>query len=885
MVRIQIDTGYLVVKEGSDFPLTFEIGDIRDISKRKGNKSKSIILADADINHELLSHKYDVNIIDGTFDINQLTPCTVIQNDVVIMDDAYLQLVEVIKDQKSSEHEQSVEYRVLIKSSSSNFFSAINNKLLTDLNLSEFDHVYNSTNVVNSFTNSVTDGYKYLLPYHTNNVYNLSMCHPAVYAKVYFDRIFAAAGFTYEWSDLAANKFDKLIIPYNGEQPKINKDDFKVQANRGLHTIIDTVLPTGQLGMSYQTFNNWTETLDDNNDFNPVTGEYTAPFFAVPGNGYQYSVTIDAEVQFNNLSGASAYLWMNNPSFNPELLLILRLNNVTQGVPVAIIYQNVGSNVGGQTIPIGLTTQATINQTVTGMHPITNQNDVLELEVTIVPANGNAAWRDAATQTVPAYVRTELKVNSIDLTIVPNSDLLGFGQTLQMDDYIPKKVKQSDFIKSIFNMYNLYTEIDPAEPNKLILLTRDDYYDTGANKDWTKKLHKGKQQLLKFLPELTKKKMLLTYKQDKDDPNVYYEELTNEVYGQLEYTFENEYIKDVDKKELVFSPTPIGTTSFNAVVPYLSGTPKTNIRILYDGATQTCDPFDIVDYWTNTTPTGTTSITTAPTLTHFDDPINPTFDINFGVCDFYLYDEWNSKTNNNLFNNYWRRTLNQIDSGLMMTAYFNLNEYDIQTLKLNDRIRIDNSWWFINKVADYNATKTPITKVELISIDEELGLKKGFAQTSTVPTKPTKPDRPVRPVKPTRFELSEVVKRIVEDNQRMFVSLQPDQTNVKVYGINNIVGGNVKNAVIVGDNNNVTEDGVYAPIVEADVQVNLPDGTVWTPEGLQGSPYNEIDAGTDEVLNPFSQSVANFIDAGTDVVLPIGSVVSVNQIDAGEDEV
>jgi hypothetical protein len=59
-------------------------------------------------------------------------------------------------------------------------------------------------------------------------------------------------------------------------------------------------------------------------------------------------------------------------------------------------------------------------------------------------------------------------ITSISLTILPSSN-----------DYVPKKIKQSDFIKGIFNMYNLYASVDPAQPNKLILQNRDDFYDAG----------------------------------------------------------------------------------------------------------------------------------------------------------------------------------------------------------------------------------------------------------------------------------------------------------------------------------------------------------------------------------------------------------------------
>ncbi len=84
MVRIQLATGYLDVKEGTSFPLTFQVGDIRDISQRKGNFSKTITLVGSKNNNDLLNHYYDVNIQAGTFDINAVTTCSVIQDGIPV---------------------------------------------------------------------------------------------------------------------------------------------------------------------------------------------------------------------------------------------------------------------------------------------------------------------------------------------------------------------------------------------------------------------------------------------------------------------------------------------------------------------------------------------------------------------------------------------------------------------------------------------------------------------------------------------------------------------------------------------------------------------------------------------------------------------------------
>jgi hypothetical protein len=231
---------------------------------------------------------------------------------------------------------------------------------------------------------------------------------------------------------------------------------------------------------------------------------------------------------------------------------------------------------------------------------------------------------------------------------------------------------------------------------------------------------KDKEQSMIFIPELSNKKLRLSYKADTDSPNTVYTGITQEIYGQVEITFENEYVKGIDVKELIFSPTPVQQTEFGAFLPLLNGAaPKTNLRILYDNGEVIANNVVIRSGYNTLTPTGGAY----PYLSHFGglDPFNPESDINFAVAQYYYY-QVAQNTDNNLYNTYWRRTVAQINGGKLLTAYFLLNEVDIQLMDLNDKIRIDNSWWSINKIIDYNANDLVPTKVELISLETEIDL-------------------------------------------------------------------------------------------------------------------------------------------------------------------
>ena len=792
MVKIVLPTGVLDVSENLALPITFSVGDIRDLSSRKGTFSKTVTLAGTKNNNELLGHYYDVNIQAGTFNINTLTKCQVIQNGVPILDEALLQLVSVNKVQSNTRYEDEVTYEVLIKDSRAEFFTAITNANLTDLDFSDLDHVFSSTNIAGSFSNTVADGYKYVMPYIQNNDYNSNDFKPAIYAKTYFDRIFAVAGFTYTWDDIVSANFDKLLIPYNGDTNDQDYNDYLVEATNTWTTT--NIQAVGQNVTFQEAINSgWTEILDTQAIFDPTTGEYTSPINTSlqAGEHYIYNLTIGGSIILENTSGEDCYV--DTPAKYYKVFMRVSVD----GFDNPIVYGSTVALNGITTVlPNGNTTILTFSNTLqipsaSNGTPSIDLLDIQILNTGVEIFHTDAAfttgnWYTVSTDTL-APVNVVLDLASINMSILPSNNIQVTGSTLSVNQYVPKEIKQSDFVKSIFQMYNLYVEQDVNNPNNLILRHRDEYYDSGAEKDWSRKLAKDKDQQLIFLPDLSNKKLKLTYAPDTDEFNTMYEQATSETYGQLEYTFDNEYVKDVATQELIFSPTPVYLTSFGAYVPAIIGaSPNTNIRILYDGGLQSCQPFDILDFGT----TGEFGLTDYPMLGHFDNALTPSFDINFGTNDFYFYEPI-SLTSNNLYNLYWRRTVNQINVGKMLIAMFDLTEVDIQSLKLNDKIYIDNSWWNINKIQDYNGNQRQLTKVELISIDTEIDL---------APFK-TGLGRPFGDIM-IGVGVDALVGRNTFNNNVILPG-----ANAQVFGKGNVVTAGTK-GIIVGDGQTLSESGM-----------------------------------------------------------------------------
>lgn len=702
MVKIQLispQVGYLDVAEGTVFPLNFAIGDIRDPSKRSGSYSKTITLPGTKNNNNLLSYLYDINADEGTFNVKIRQKCLVIQNGVAIIDNCYLQLVSV----KNIEEE--IIYEVLIKNTASDFFQTINSRELTDLDFSEWNHELNSDYVNTSI--SSTDDFKYVLPYFEGTQITVSEALACWRVKAIFDRIFQTAGFNYQWDELETPgiRFGQLLMPYNGEGYDAREVDVVIAGDTDVDLPDVMFLTPPQVILS--------EIEDDQGRYDPGIGIYTSGNTFVGSDNLKATLKASGTATFTNNTGDNQLLTEIEGSNVFYNLTIIKNASTIDAVGTSILVKIPIAD--GQILNDGdsLTADFDISVDI----PL---NDILLNDQLTFIATGfidrHLSFLNELFAPNPSEYDYSIYFDSIQVKIQPSSLNVYSGLSIFVNQYLPKKIKQSDFIKSIFQLFNIYADVDKDNANLLILKTRDLYYDTGETKDWSKKIQYAEELDIQFLPDISNKKYLLTYKSDSDETNKIYTQATNEIYGQQEYVFESEYVRETQKNELIFSPTPWSFNDNNMALSFIQGkSPKNNIRLLFEGDVQSCNPFYINDFVAEDGILRDTYYTAI----HFDNPIAPSFDLNFGVCDFY-YTDRNGLTNNNMFNYHWRRMLSQINNGRLLTAMFRLNELDIANLQLSDNIQIGNTLYNINKVIDYNANGNQLTKVELMTIDSEL---------------------------------------------------------------------------------------------------------------------------------------------------------------------
>lgn len=794
MLRIEVigkKGGFLDVKPGTKSPITISAQEIRKVGEKKGTFSKTITLAETKNNGVMLGFLFAIEVISSDFDVNKRVNVRLFNGQTEIEGNFFMQLTKIIKKKQ-----RVTGYEVSVKNEVADFFGTIAQNYLHDLDFSDGNHILTAANVVTGLGHYQGDAvYTYHLTANSDNNYQLKQFKPAFFARDIWDRIHARAGKAYEWDNMDDDKtnFSKLIIPSNTDPISGTEEQETVRATRA--SWIKTATGTGVVStILNEEMIVDTEVLDQTNSYNPTTGIYQSPVNIPTGTSVLFNLSFNYKVEVVNHETETVTLkntGVGTPfvSFTPYV--VGRKNTVAHGQQ--IVTTNIVTKNAGTTIP-SLGSLVIYDQQVTVPLTMTNflATDLMGVGQRLITNYGNNRWRKSGA--VDASISHKITITGITLEIKPNAgNGYGFGQFIELNKFMPRQIKQSDFISAIMTMNNLIVDEKRSTENKIVYQKRDEYYDAGEVKKW--KLDFSKEYDISFVNEQTAKRQILTYKQDKDEPNTGYQAQTGEIYGQVEYTFKSEFNKGVETTEIVFSPTPLAPTSFGAVVPLFSGAnPNTNIRVLYKGEKLACQPWTITEF-TGSTVTITDGYNYAG---HFDNPIEPNFDLNFSVCDYYFYPWLLRKTNNNLFSLNWRRHFHQIDNGKVLTGYFYLNALDIKNIKLNDKIFVLNQYWNINKIIDFDPNGTSrLTKCELMSVEDLAKIK----TRTRIPFVAGGGSAILNPVR-------DIVKKVAGQLNSL-----PALSNLLVLGKNVSVDDSVKNAVIIGDDVQANESGLYAPTI------------------------------------------------------------------------
>lgn len=265
----------------------------------------------------------------------------------------------------------------------------------------------------------------------------------------------------------------------------------------------------------------------------------------------------------------------------------------------------------------------------------------------------------------------------------------------------------------------------------------------------------------------------------------------------------------------------------------------------------------------------------------------PTVDLNwnFPVKVYYNYNSW---TDNNLYNHYYKRMIDEITdkNSKVIDAYIYLKPKDLYALDFRDRIFIDGHYLRLMKITDYQVGANNPTKCTFLKIENN----PAFIPTHTI----------LSNGQVTLLSGSIVLPVTVTDSLSpgsvgggVNNKYTPTSKSLLVEGDNNTVGDFTKNITVLGDNNyiagglsNVTLINCNGLIITESNTTYINNVKIGVNLSAATSEINLIDSGIDNVLDPFNtSSTINFIDAGIDNILGLGSSILTNLIDSGQDNV
>lgn len=843
--RLIIDNIEIPLSGSLNPSFTRSITDIKEPEKRKSTYSKSIKVPNSKEANILFDSIWDINSVTNTFDPTK-------KADVIYIVDGwevvrgYCQLKDITKNQN-----RDIEYTIVIYGELSSLFNEIKGKELTDLTgLDTYDHDLTLANQNKSSGNNgetyeiveggvyvpaeLGKGYIYaLIDFGYSTAYgknwNVEAIGCSVYSKEYWDRIHEQAGFTYEFLDPAfEDHFKHLIVPASPskfvlDSTEIADREFKSNTTEFTSTGTDTSNSfTGVTANDIIKFTN--EISDPGGVYDPATGKFTC----LDSGYYTFSGLVDVYATFTPPTGVSV------ESVSP-FVFTLKLIRYEASTGLEVVLESsaftiikAGFSVGARssdsspTYPSG-------DYLIGGGLSATNPPNRLQcsaVDFELLAGDevylawvGNYAglFEDGGGIIYTGGTATVTTTAGSWFNKVANFQMLE-GNTLKVEKAIPEKVKQTDFLMNYIKEYNLYVDNDPEKPNHLLYAPRDTFYrsntiDLSGESDGVPKVS-NKSVVYKPMGALDANRYIFKHKDDSDYLNTLYSDKWNETYGQREILSTNEFNNKDRKTEVSSSSTPIADNGDgnNRVIPKIIKIDETSSRILKKYNWRTLYYGGLKDNFENwlhkSDLVADVSQTKYPYAGHFDDPFNPTLDINFGLVREVFYDdtlEDITVTDNNLYNKYHSKFIREItdkDSKLV-ECEINMQASDFKQWSFRDLYYFDRAFFRLQEIQGFNPTSNNLTKCVFLKLKEVSPFKSQLvpADGGGTPFEPQVDDGGTGGGEVIAAEISPS-KAITQSPKQNENTYNSESSNI-IVGDNNKVSVKASEVVINGNDNKV----------------------------------------------------------------------------------
>lgn len=711
---IKTKKGYLDSYEGIKYPFNFSIGDVRDITKRNIDFSKTIKIPATKNNNDFFGNFYDVNVQSGSFNPNQ-KEFIVVEEEGEVVFEGFLQLLSVVINGDL------IYYEAVVFSSFRNILDVIDGVNLDDLDFSEYNHVYDASSFqVSGIGQDSTDkdrynnyylkegneilrkmslGYGYVYSYISydgtiqefdwlNPLEDYPNAYPAFFVREYIDKIFLLAGFKVESKFFDTDYFKSLILPFTNGKLTFNEEErlnFTTSYSQDSYSY--PVVPESSFyatSISPVAVNSVKVSDVVPERYNTLTNELTIG----KSNKYDYNFKGDFKLKFND--DTQLYNTLKSPDAEFSVSLMINGNQyekkIINEVNVPVIFTSLPLVSGFREFDFS------VNAVFSDVN--LNKDDVVTFELNY----SNEYYYERSVPILRLYLETHLEAFNTSFEIeLSSSAEIELGDTLDVSKALPK-IKITDFLKSIITMFNLYIHQKKDAENTLIIETRDEFYSNNKTHFMEDKIDKSKPIKISTLSEESAKTYLYKFKDGKDYiTKEFKEDNDGETYGEKRVVTDNQFITKTQSYTSSFAPT--GETEIVSDLGNLIKCPVIFDRELIEGS---------IDEYKDK------RITSNPRMLFYqgdafassvDKADYPTYSLNF-EDDSLFFD---------LYNLFHKNTIEEVSSpdAKLLSCYLMINMAEVD---ISDRIFLMGEYWRINKVVDYDANSNESTKVELFKL-------------------------------------------------------------------------------------------------------------------------------------------------------------------------
>lgn len=683
MLRLTIDGNEIELYENEPVNLSYQFSNLQEINASSSNFSQTFRVPLTKKNQDYFGAVNEFGLIPD-WDPKTKVDAELSYNTIPVMR-GFVQ-VKAIYVQKG----KYADVELVFFGETANLSRDIGDGMLSDLDLSSYDHTLNATNIEASWAGNLSSGaIRYGLPdkgqnWTSDNLWSASnpLEHgdftPYFRVSKLLEEILDDAGYTME-SDFfdGATGFEEI-------------PDLYLLMNRGNRTPIGLQTPqtatmlvgyqTDQSGLFGNTFTNFpsfsesSPFYDTGNNFTGVS--YTPPFRAY----YTFRINI-----YGRLSHSS-----NDISIRLAKQFSTSIFDAIDQMPAAIFDD--------------------VTHSFTTPPILLDQADFVNLQYK----------NHDSSHTLAVDGDGSISPESTWWEIVEITDPTS-GQTVDTAANLPE-MKQIDFVSGLQKMFNLVFIPDRNNPKKLYIEPFNDYLASGTKKDWTNKIDLSKDITLEPTTDLQSRRYEWTHSNGKDLVNDLVFKNAARVYGRYRVDDpENDFASGTKEIKSPFAPH---------VASYIPGTQFAVHRMLVDtdqDDKRIKDPLPRLAFWNgqesgtiyyyNDANSSVTSLTRYPAFSQYSDLEATVSDEDLGFGPERPFHLVEANPVNTLYFKYWTPFVNQLYSSdaRKLTAFFRLTRSEIATFEFSDKIYLKDTYWRILSIS-YDATSEDLVKVELLKV-------------------------------------------------------------------------------------------------------------------------------------------------------------------------